>query len=167
MWLTNYFKILVILIILELSKQLRIPPGISVLHVEQEVDGDDTPALEAVLEADAVRHHLLQEEKRLVALNSADAATELNEVYAQLTAIEADKAPALASVILAGLGFAPEEQSRPTKTFSGGWRMRLALARALFAKPDLYVILKFSLLCYSLQIFFYILLFLPQVADRW
>lgn len=107
------------------------------LHVEQEVTGDDTPAIEAVLEADALRHHLLQEEKRLTALNSTEAATELSEVYAQLSAIEADKAPALASVILAGLGFAADEQRNPTKTFSGGWRMRLALARALFAKPDL------------------------------
>ena len=107
-------------------KQLRIPPGISVLHVEQEVNGDETPALEAVLSADLVRHNLLQEEARLVALNSADAAAELSEVYAQLSAIEADKAPAAASVILAGLGFSPEEQVRATKTFSGGWRMRLS-----------------------------------------
>lgn len=48
--------------------------------------------------------------------------------------IEADKAPARASVILNGLGFSPEMQSRATKTFSGGWRMRLALARALFSR---------------------------------
>lgn len=59
---------------------------------------------------------------------------ELTEVYAQLENIEADKAPARASIILSGLGFTPEMQSRATKTFSGGWRMRLALARALFSK---------------------------------
>ncbi|KAK3567237.1 hypothetical protein QTP86_015068 [Hemibagrus guttatus] len=61
----------------------------------------------------------------------------LSEIYAKLEEIEADKAPARASVILAGLGFSPRMQQQPTKEFSGGWRMRLALARALFARPDL------------------------------
>lgn len=60
--------------------------------------------------------------------------SELSEVYAQLENIEADKAPARASIILSGLGFTPEMQARATRTFSGGWRMRLALARALFSK---------------------------------
>jgi len=55
-------------------------------------------------------------------------------VYAQLQNIEADKAPARASIILNGLGFSSEMQQRPTKEFSGGWRMRLALARALFSR---------------------------------
>lgn len=59
---------------------------------------------------------------------------ELNEIYAKLESIEADKAPAKVSVILDGLGFSPEMQRRPTKEFSGGWRMRLALARALFSR---------------------------------
>lgn len=61
-------------------------------------------------------------------------ATQLSEVYAELQAIEADKAPAKASVILNGLGFNPEMQARRTKEFSGGWRMRIALARALFSQ---------------------------------
>jgi len=61
----------------------------------------------------------------------------LTEVYEQLEAIEADKAPAKAAAILYGLGFSSEGQKRPTKEYSGGWRMRLALARALFFKPDL------------------------------
>ena len=51
-----------------------------------------------------------------------------------MQAIESDKAPARASVILAGLGFPAPAQLKPTREFSGGWRMRLALARALFAR---------------------------------
>lgn len=65
---------------------------------------------------------------------------QLTEVYAQLQNIEADKAPAKASVILDGLGFTPAMQIAATKTFSGGWRMRLALARALFSRFEAYFI---------------------------
>ncbi|XP_019881799.1 ATP-binding cassette sub-family F member 3 [Aethina tumida] len=122
--------------------QLRIPSHISILHVEQEVIGDDTLALDSVLECDTVREELLKKEKEISsAINSGSTDPELNtqlsEVYAQLQNIEADKAPAKASIILNGLGFTCEMQQRATKTFSGGWRMRLALARALFSRPDL------------------------------
>ena len=65
---------------------------------------------------------------------SPDLSSQLSEVYAELQAIEADKAPAKAGVILNGLGFTPEMQQRATKEFSGGWRMRIALARALFTQ---------------------------------
>lgn len=124
------------------ERQLAIPSHISVLHVEQEVVGDDTPAVDSVLECDTVRTKLLAREKEIMAaLNSGtqDAAlsAELSETYAQLQNIEADKAVSRASVILKGLGFDADMQKRPTKSFSGGWRMRLALARALFSKPDL------------------------------
>ncbi|XP_022117099.2 ATP-binding cassette sub-family F member 3 [Pieris rapae] len=124
------------------AKQLKIPSHISVLHVEQEVVGDDTIALQSVLECDTVRETLLKREKEITtSINNGSTdpslSTELTEIYAQLENIEADKAPARASIILNGLGFSSEMQGRATKTFSGGWRMRLALARALFSKPDL------------------------------
>ena len=108
--------------------------------MEQEVVGDDTPAIQSVLECDFKRESLLSEERDLsqkINNNSSvdpELSLRLTQVYSELQAIEADKAPARAAQILAGLGFSPEQQSHPTKRFSGGWRMRLALARALFSK---------------------------------
>lgn len=123
---------------------LKIPSHISILHVEQEVVGDETIALDSVLECDEERNRLLKEEKKINAQLSsspsktdANISTRLSEIYQQLEAMEADKAPAKAAVILAGLGFTSKMQSQTTREFSGGWRMRLALARALFTKPDL------------------------------
>ncbi|CAJ1066383.1 ATP-binding cassette sub-family F member 3 [Xyrichtys novacula] len=124
------------------SRNLRVPAHISILHVEQEVAGDETSALQSVLESDTVREELLSEEKRLNAcitrgITEGMEIIRLSEIYSKLEEMEADKAPARASVILAGLGFSPRMQQQATKEFSGGWRMRLALARALFARPDL------------------------------
>nr|CAB3219642.1 ATP-binding cassette sub-family F member 3 [Phallusia mammillata] len=124
------------------TRGLSLPKHLTILHVEQEVEGDDTIALQSVLESDTIRENLLKEEKRLhleMENKSSDPSlsTRLSEIYTELTDIEADKAPAKAAVILTGLGFTPEMQKMTTKEFSGGWRMRLALARALFGKPDL------------------------------
>jgi ATP-binding cassette subfamily F protein 3 len=123
-----------------------IPEWLRILHVAQEVHGDDTPVLTSVLSADAYRVALLRRERDIQkALDDGlhmeqdekdKLSSELKQIYGKLEFIEADKAESRASTILSGLGFSPEEQKQPTKSFSGGWRMRIALARALFCKPD-------------------------------
>ena len=104
--------------------------------MEQEVTGDDTSVLQSVLEADAERSALLAEEAALLACEGG-AGDRLTAVYARLHEIDAYSAEARAAAILCGLSFDAEAQLRPTKSFSGGWRMRVALARALFIVPDL------------------------------
>lgn len=112
-----------------------------------------------VLRADVWREHLLEKERNITSRMAAIDAeqgredidedekssleneknklnTELQEVFSKLSDIESDKAESKASAILAGLGFGPDQQKRPTREFSGGWRMRISLARALFCKPD-------------------------------
>lgn len=86
------------------NKSLVIPKHISILFVEQEVIGDETTALEAVLQSDEVRCSLLKEEKELLNSTEETATARLQEIYNHLQAIEADKAPGRAAKILVGLG---------------------------------------------------------------
>ncbi|HEV2650127.1 MAG TPA: ABC-F family ATP-binding cassette domain-containing protein [Rhizomicrobium sp.] len=99
--------------------------------VAQEAPGSDTSLLDTVLEADSERLKLLAE-----AEHETDG-HRLGEIYHRLDAIGAYSAPSRAAEILSGLGFSAEDQLRPCSEFSGGWRMRVALAAILFASPDL------------------------------
>eukprot|EP00522_Entomoneis_paludosa_P003305 CAMPEP_0172471518 /NCGR_PEP_ID=MMETSP1065-20121228/67857_1 /TAXON_ID=265537 /ORGANISM="Amphiprora paludosa, Strain CCMP125" /LENGTH=1007 /DNA_ID=CAMNT_0013229621 /DNA_START=113 /DNA_END=3136 /DNA_ORIENTATION=+ len=131
------------------SGDLKLPPRIDYLYVEQEIVADDTPAVEAVLRADTRRWDLLQEEAALMkdldvedetpeqAAASEAKVSRLQQVVDELTNMGADAAEARARRILYGLGFSIDMQTKPTKMFSGGWRMRISLARALFIEPTL------------------------------
>ncbi|OAD62465.1 ATP-binding cassette sub-family F member 1 [Eufriesea mexicana] len=122
------------------KRALAIPPNIDVLYCEQEVIADDTPAVEVVLNADVKCKELMAECKKLEELvEQGDTSVQdrLQEVYEELKNIGADSAEPRARRILAGLGFNRAMQDRATKNFSGGWRMRVSLARALFLEPTL------------------------------
>ncbi|HTY69348.1 MAG TPA: ABC-F family ATP-binding cassette domain-containing protein [Alphaproteobacteria bacterium] len=99
--------------------------------VAQEAPGGDTTPLEAVLAADTERAALLVEAEH------ASDAHRIAEIYERLNDIDAHAAPARAATVLAGLGFDEAMQNRPLSSYSGGWRMRVALAAVLFSQPDL------------------------------
>jgi len=136
------------------QRRIPVPDNIDILLVEQEVLGDERTALSAVVEADTEMMSLRAEEQdindRLGALTMEDGAKvdsegrtqdelsdRLNAIYEKLNEIGSSTAESRASRILHGLGFSPSMQARPTKSFSGGWRMRISLARALYIAPTL------------------------------
>jgi ATP-binding cassette subfamily F protein 3 len=105
--------------------------------VSQTAPSGSNSVLSAVLAADEEREALLVEIELLESDASDAAGMRLAEVHHRLDDIDAQSAPSRAGAILHGLGFSGEEQTQPLDSFSGGWRMRVALAAALFAEPDL------------------------------
>ena len=113
------------------------PEGMRIHVVHQEAEGDSkTSALEAVIASDEARVALLAEEEKLQESDKPDLAR-LAEIADELVSMDAHSAEGRAASILSGLQFTEEMQAGPTERLSGGWRMRLALASALFMKPDL------------------------------
>jgi ATP-binding cassette, subfamily F, member 3 len=157
-----------------------LPKGLTILHVQQEVRGDDVTVLDTVLASDIERESLMKEEEELgtaiearymriqaleevlagwddeapppaeypsktaaeEALGALQAEDErdsarVQQIYLRLDALDAASAEARASEILGGLQFDTVMQRLPTRALSGGWRMRVALACALFVRPDI------------------------------
>lgn len=108
-----------------------VPKNTRIGQVAQEAPGSDDTLIEVVLQADA---------ERLALLAEAETATDpgrIAEIQLRLTDIDSHSAEARAAAILSGLGFDAAAQARAVGSFSGGWRMRVALAAVLFSRPDL------------------------------
>ena len=113
------------------SGRVSMPKGTRIGQVAQEAPGTEDPLIDIVLAADRERLSLMQEAE------TATDAHRIAEIQTRLADIDAHSAEARAATILAGLGFDVEAQKRPASSFSGGWRMRVALAAVLFSEPDL------------------------------
>ncbi len=109
--------------------EIEMPRAARIGTVDQELPASPVTILDTVLAADLIRAGLMAE------LETAEP-EHLGELYARLDDIGADRAPSRAAEILTGLGFAQIDLDRPMAEFSGGWRMRVAMAAALFAEPD-------------------------------
>jgi ATP-binding cassette subfamily F protein 3 len=111
---------------------LEMPKGTRIGYIAQEAPAGDSTPFDTVLAADTERAALMAESEQ----EGLDP-DRMAEVHERLIAIDAYTAPARASRILVGLGFDEEMQARPLDSFSGGWKMRVALASLLFSQPDL------------------------------
>ncbi len=110
---------------------ITLPPRARIGGVAQEAPGNARSVLDTVLDADTERAALMAE------AHEATDPARIAEIQTRLTDIDAWSAEARAATILKGLGFSDEDQARPTSDYSGGWRMRVALAGVLFSQPDL------------------------------
>ncbi|MFA6156896.1 ABC-F family ATP-binding cassette domain-containing protein, partial [Mesorhizobium sp.] len=110
---------------------ISLPKNTRIGQVAQEAPGTEDPLIEIVLKADLERTALLEEEK------TATDPNRIADIHMRLADIDAHSAESRAATILAGLGFDDAAQRRPASSFSGGWRMRVALAAVLFSEPDL------------------------------
>lgn len=110
---------------------INIVKNATVGWVRQDLPEDDTPLIDVVLAADTERAELLRE------CETVEDPERMGDIYMRLEEIGAYDAPSRAATILAGLGFDTAAQARPISDFSGGWRMRVALAATLFRQPNL------------------------------
>ena len=120
------------------------PSGLKIGYVEQEISASDRAAIEFVLDGDAELRSVLaaiadaeSDDVRGNGADGSDAAMALAEGYASLQAIDGYRARARAAAVMHGLGFNTADHERTVAEFSGGWRVRLGLARALCSRADL------------------------------
>lgn len=120
------------------ERQVPIPEHIDIFYLTGEVEATDHSALQAVLanlESEVAR--LEKEAEALSATEEGAESERLMEIYDRLEELDPKTAASRAGKILHGLGFSKSMQQKATKDFSGGWRMRIALARALFVSPQM------------------------------
>ncbi|HEX4152862.1 MAG TPA: ATP-binding cassette domain-containing protein [Steroidobacteraceae bacterium] len=113
---------------------LEIPASLKIAHLEQEIPSVDRPAIEFVLDGDT---ELRRVTAAIEDAERRDAAMELADLHAALDAIDGYRARARAASIMHGLGFEAAQHERRVAEFSGGWRVRLSMARALNSRADL------------------------------
>eukprot|EP00730_Choanoeca_flexa_P006336 TRINITY_DN12137_c0_g3_i2.p1 TRINITY_DN12137_c0_g3~~TRINITY_DN12137_c0_g3_i2.p1 ORF type:complete len:609 (+),score=224.86 TRINITY_DN12137_c0_g3_i2:67-1893(+) len=116
------------------EQDIKLPDHFDIFFLKAEIDPTEMTALEAVLDVDDERKRLEAEAEWLIENDMADS-DRITDVYDRLDAMDASQAEARAARLLWGLGFDKAMQAKQTKDFSGGWRMRIALARALFIRP--------------------------------
>eukprot|EP00002_Diphylleia_rotans_P033355 TRINITY_DN7081_c0_g2_i4.p1 TRINITY_DN7081_c0_g2~~TRINITY_DN7081_c0_g2_i4.p1 ORF type:complete len:586 (-),score=161.08 TRINITY_DN7081_c0_g2_i4:542-2299(-) len=121
------------------EREVPIPGHIDIYLLDREVKASTKTALEAVLEnVESERQRLETEAEELAGVDDQDSIQDrLQDLYDRLDGLDLDLAPKRAGEILFGLGFNKAMQNKATKEFSGGWRMRIALAKALFVSPAL------------------------------
>jgi len=117
-------------------RELPIPEHMDIHHLSREIEASDMSSLQAVISCDEERLLLEKEVEALAAQDDGGGAA-LERVYERLEALDASTAEKRAAEILFGLGFDKKMQEKKTRDFSGGWRMRIALARALFMNPTI------------------------------
>jgi len=110
------------------------PGNLRLAYVEQEIEASERAAIDFVLDGDL---ELRSVEAAIEAASRRDDPMALAERYAALQAIDGYRAPARAAALMHGLGFKTEDHERPVSAFSGGWRVRLGMARALAARAEL------------------------------
>ncbi|KAL6202948.1 hypothetical protein ACLB2K_026652 [Fragaria x ananassa] len=136
-------------------RELPIPEHMDIFHLSREIEASDMSSLEAVISCDEERIRLEKEVEELaaqsslrvvkqslvspsqVSTNDDGGGEQLERIYERLEALDAATAEKRAAEILYGLGFDKQMQAKKTRDFSGGWRMRIALARALFINPTI------------------------------
>eukprot|EP01061_Rhynchopus_euleeides_P006540 TRINITY_DN1557_c0_g1_i1.p1 TRINITY_DN1557_c0_g1~~TRINITY_DN1557_c0_g1_i1.p1 ORF type:complete len:736 (+),score=324.71 TRINITY_DN1557_c0_g1_i1:29-2209(+) len=117
--------------------EIPLPPKLDYFHLHHEVEASEESVLHCVMKVDTEKVRLEDELAELEARTDDAAMDRMEEIYQRLDDLEAETAEARASRILNGLGFDSAMQQRPTRSYSGGWRMRVALAQVLFLRPSL------------------------------